>query len=83
MIAANTYDNSAGWESYANWKSKGGVIVVSTNKDERSQATRVQINNSFVAPQATRNLLLFNVFKQVCEISIENAKVSSVQLTDR
>ena len=83
MIAANTYDNIAGWESYANWKSKGPIVVVATNKDERSQATRVQINNSFVAPQATRNLLLFNIFKQVCEISIENAKVSSVQLTDR
>jgi hypothetical protein len=83
MIAANTYDNIGGWESYANWKSKGPIVVVATNKDERSQATRVQINNSFVAPQATRNLLLFNIFKQVCEISIETAKVSSVQLTDR
>jgi hypothetical protein len=83
MISATTYGDIGGWESYANWKSKGPVLIFACNKDERSQSTRVQINNSFVNAQVTRNLLVFNLFKQVCEISIENAKVSGVQLTDR
>jgi hypothetical protein len=83
LISNGTYREDGGWESYANWKSKGPIWIWAVNKDERSQATRVQVNNSFVNNQANRNLLLFNVFKQVCEISIENAKVSGVQLTDR
>lgn len=83
LISNGSYREDGGWESYANWKSKGPIWIWAVNKDERSQATRVQVNNSFVNNQANRNLLLFNVFKQVCEISIENAKVSSVQLTDR
>jgi hypothetical protein len=83
VISAGTMGDATGWESYAIWKSKGPALVHSVNRDERSQATRVVVNNSFVNPQANRNLLLFNIFKQVCEISIENAKVSMVQLTDR
>lgn len=83
LISSGSYRDSGGWESYSNWKSKGPALIFKASKDERSQATRVQVNNSFVNNQPNRNLLLFNVFKQVCEISIENAKVSSVQLTDR
>jgi hypothetical protein len=83
LISSGSYRDSGGWESYANWKSKGPCSIFKTSKDERSQSTRVVVNNSFANNQPNRNLLLFNVFKQVCEISIENAKVSSVQLTDR
>lgn len=79
----DAYNDVGGHETYETWKQKGPLFIYKVNRDGRSQATRVQVNQSFVTALAGRNLLLMNVFKQVCKISIANAKVQMVELSDR
>jgi len=83
VIGGGMYGDDGGTETYEQWKQKGPLFIYAVNRDGRSQATRVQVNQSFVNALATRNLLLINVFKQVCKVSIANAKVQMVELSDR
>jgi len=83
VIGGGMYPDVGGSETYEQWKQKGPLFIYAVNRDGRSQATRVQVNQSFVNALATRNLLLINVFKQVCKVSIANAKVQMVELSDR
>ena len=83
VIGGGMYPDVGGTETYEQWKQKGPLFIYAVNRDGRSQATRVQVNQSFVSALATRNLLLMNVFKQVCKVSIANAKVQMVELSDR
>jgi hypothetical protein len=83
VVGGGMYPDVGGTETYEQWKQKGPLFIYAVNRDGRSQATRVQVNQSFVNALATRNLLLINVFKQVCKVSIANAKVQMVELSDR
>ena len=83
VIGGGMYPDVGGTETYEQWKQKGPLFIYAVNRDGRSQATRVQVNQSFVTALAGRNLLLMNVFKQVCKVSIANAKVQMVELSDR
>lgn len=83
VIGGGMYPDVGGTETYEQWKQKGPLFIYAVNRDGRSQATRVQVNQSFVSALAGRNLLLMNVFKQVCKVSIANAKVQMVELSDR
>ena len=83
VIGGGMYGDDGGTETYEQWKQKGPLFIYAVNRDGRSQATRVQVNQSFVNALAARNLLLINVFKQVCKVSIANAKVQMVELSDR
>lgn len=83
VVGGGMYPDVGGTETYEQWKQKGPLFIYAVNRDGRSQATRVQVNQSFVSALAGRNLLLMNVFKQVCKVSIANAKVQMVELSDR
>jgi len=83
VVGGGMYPDVGGTETYEQWKQKGPLFIYAVNRDGRSQATRVQVNQSFVNALVGRNLLLINVFKQVCKVSIANAKVQMVELSDR
>ena len=77
--------NPAGSESYADWKSRGLVMLYSFPKSGDDASTRVQVNQQFKGTTDidNMNVLLFSMSRVAAQISVTNGEVVSVELKER
>lgn len=77
--------DDAGGESMTQWRTRGPYYYFNWNRDSRSGATRVVVNQEFNDANAVLygNVLLFSLSETSAEITIRNGEISDVVQVER
>lgn len=77
--------DDAGGESMTQWRTRGPYYYFNWNRDSRSGATRVVVNQEFTdaASVTYGNVLLFSISETSAEITVRNGEISDVIQVER
>jgi hypothetical protein len=78
QMASGAYYDSGGAETIEEWQDRGAYYTLQWPRDGSDRSTRVVTHSQFSAPVANANILLFNHFKAVARITIQNGQVVDV-----
>lgn len=74
--------DTAGPESFVDWKERGMYLHYQWPRDGTDRSTRATVKTNFNVGQTNSRVLLFDRFRQVAVVHIQNGRVISVQLED-
>jgi hypothetical protein len=85
MAETGMMDDEAGPESIQEWIRRGPYYYFNWNRDSRSGATRVVVNQEFSSADSVThgNVLLFSLSETSAEITVRNGEISDVVQVER
>lgn len=82
IIYASTYFTSGGPESLVEWQDRGAYYYWKWPRDASDQSTRCLVNYQLSEAVTTGTILLFNEFRSVASIKIENGNSVMVEVRE-
>ena len=78
QMAIGAWMDSGGSETIQEWQDRGAYYTMQWPRDGASRATRVVTHTQFTAPIANANVLLFNHYKAVARVTMQDGQIVQV-----